>query len=120
MRKSDAFPSRFYKATDLEKPVELEIAFVVAEDLENLEGKIENKPVVTFTTGRKQLVLNNTNWDAIVQLTGQPDSDHWAGGRIELFQDMTRMGTNVVPCVRVRAPKSTKSVKDDLEDEITF
>ena len=109
MRKSEAFPKQFYSG-DLEKPIVLEISFVIGEDLEN-EGKVENKPVVTFTTGRKQLVLNNTNWDSIVAITGEEDSDRWVGVRIELYPDTTRMGAKLVPCVRVRAPQPNRAPK---------
>ena len=143
MKRDDAFPSRFLKAGDLNgKPVTLTIASVTYETLKNRKGLDEQKPVIAFLKTKKLLVANVTNFDAIVDVTGEADSDDWPGHKIEAYPSEVQVGAEMKPCIRVRAapqgelkPKAVAKSKkppaakatatvppahDDMDDEIPF
>lgn len=104
MKKSDVFPSRFLKPDDLDgKFVPLTIATAAYQTLKNFKGKDEQKLVLTFRETRKELVCNATIWDAIVDATGQDDSDGWPGHTVEAFGSEVQVGNETKPCVRIRA-----------------
>lgn len=141
MKKSDVFPSRFLKASDLNgDPITLTIASAGYETLKNYKGNDEQKLVIGFLKTKKHLVVNVTNWDAIVDATGQADSDDWIGHKIEVYPSEAQVGAEMKPCIRVRGtaqgelkPKAaTKkataekpvakelALADDMDDEIPF
>ena len=102
MKKSDVFPSRFFKADDVSVPKTLTIVGGEYETLKNHKGKDEQKLVLSFLKTKKLLVVNVTNFDKIVEVTGEPDSDDWGGHAIQLYATETQVGTEMKPCVRVR------------------
>jgi hypothetical protein len=102
--KSEAFPSKWISAADLPKPIVREIVETNSEVLKTRDGVSSRKLIVHFRDMRKALVVNATNFDAIVDITGEFDSDNWPGHSIELFPSTTPMGGKIVDCVRVRAP----------------
>ena len=105
MRKDDVFPSRFLKASDLGgKAIVVTIASAVLETLKSTEGKEQSKIVLGFVGGKKVLPLNVTNFDAVVDASGEGDSDRWIGHKIELFPSRTAMGGKMVDCIRIRPP----------------
>lgn len=127
MKKSDPFPSRFFKADEVSNSPTLTIAGVKYETLKNHKGDDEQKPVVSFLKTKKQLVVNATNFDAIVAVTGEPDSDDWPGHAIQLFGTEVRVGTEMKPCVRVRkaaqlakTKKPPTKASDDMDEAIPF
>jgi hypothetical protein len=102
MREADAFPASTIKAEDLElKDAILTITGVEMSEIGQGSDK-EIKPFVSFRGTTKKLVLNKTNFSRIVHVTGQPDTDNWAGHQISLYKDMTDFQGKLVPCVRVR------------------
>jgi hypothetical protein len=105
--KSEAFPSKYISAADLPKPVVREIVETNTEALKTRDGASSKKLIVYFRNARKALVCNSTNFDAIVDATGEFNSDSWLGHEIELYKTTTTMGGKVVDCVRVRAPGSS-------------
>jgi hypothetical protein len=141
MKKSDVFPSRFFKADDVTIPQTLTITDGEYEMLKNHKAKDERKLVLSFLKTKKLLIVNVTIFDQIVEVTGEPDSDGWAGHAVQLYATTTQVGTEMKPCVRVRAPeqpdlalkkqkpKTPKkddvaakpaSHADDMDDEIPF
>ena len=42
------------------------------------------KPIIHFVGKEKTLVCNKTNWNSIVDITGEEDSDNWAGHKLKL------------------------------------
>ena len=79
MKKSDAFPSSFLKATDATTgDLTLTIDSVVGEDLGG-----ERKAVIRFRDSEKRLVLNKTNWGLIEEMYGE-ETDGWTGKKITL------------------------------------
>ena len=133
MKKSDVFPSRFFKADDLSDPPTLTIAGGKYETLKNHKGKDEQKLVLNFLKTKKLLVVNATNFDKIVEVTGEADSDDWPGHAIQLYGTEVQVGTEMKPCVRVRAAAqgelkaaaktkkpSTKAGGDDMDDAVPY
>ncbi|MFY9836114.1 MAG: hypothetical protein WAK55_06520 [Xanthobacteraceae bacterium] len=102
MRKSDAFPTRFFKAKDF--PYEPQIFTVESVRVEEIKhnDKTQSKYVVYFAGVKSGLVLGPTVWEEICKATGEEDSDNWRGRSIELFRTETIFGGKTVDCIRVR------------------
>lgn len=114
MRMSEAFPSNWLKASDLQgRTVKATIKDVVMEDVGDGE-----KPIVTFVGKDKGLVLNKTNANMIVDAYGD-ETDTWAGKEIEIFPDKTSFKGQIVPCIRVRVKQDEPPPPADGE-EIPF
>ena len=92
MKKTDVFPSRFFKADDVRDHPTLTIAGAEYETLKNHKGKDEQKLVVSFRKTKKLLVVNVTNFDAIVEATGEADSDDWPAHAIQLYDSEVQVG----------------------------
>jgi hypothetical protein len=140
MKKSQAFPSRFLNAADLnDKPRGLTIKSVQQELLGNGTEEKKQKTVLHFEGERKGMVLNVTNWNSVVDVTGEDDSDNWPTHRIELYPWMTEMKGVPTPCIRIRKPSDTlplghpkqkakatakpkalPPIEEDLDDSIPF
>ena len=58
----------------------------------------------------KPMVVNRTNAKTITKVTGSPYIEDWHGKQITLYVDTTRLGSDIVECLRIRpyAPKQTK------------
>jgi hypothetical protein len=134
--KSEAFPTKWLKPADLKgQPCVLEIERAVQETVK-FNDKDQKKTVLYFAGTGKNLPVNATNWDVIEEITGEPDSDNWAGHVIELFPTTTEVRGETVDCIRIRAPeqgdmlaaaKSPKlppapeaPPKGDMDDNIPF
>ena len=80
--------SKFAKATDLEKPVNLTIDNVTLEEFRPFDapedsGERELKVVVTFKGAKKPVVMNKTNARELSHMFG-PITEPWAGKQIIL------------------------------------
>jgi hypothetical protein len=100
--KSEAFPSRFWKGSDL--PARGLLLKIAKLQLEPVGIDQREKYTLYFKGQDKQLVMNGTNWDAIAEFCGA-DSDTWTGKNIVLYPDKTTFGGKTVDCIRVRRPK---------------
>lgn len=104
MRSGDVFPSKYLKAEELDEDVQVTISKVVLEELEQKDGKKQEKPVCYFEEGPKGLILNKTNWALIAKQHGD-ESDDWTGKKIILTTvDVDAFG-DVVSAIRVKPPK---------------
>jgi len=101
MRISDAFPSKYLKASDLQDR-NINVVIDRAEPEEVGEG--ERKPVLYFQGKTKGLVLNKTNSRAIAAAYGD-DTDDWEGRPLVLFPAMVDFRGDTVEAIRVRLPK---------------
>jgi len=125
MRRADAFPSKYYKATELPGPITLTIASVTQEMIGQGDDQAL-KTVVTFREGDKTMVLNATNWGILEAAFGE-DSDDWAGQRIVLRSEDTMFKGKPCKGLRVKpaparaaakpAPKPAVANDVDLEDD---
>ena len=100
MKTSDAFPSKFLKADDLQgKSVVVTIA---SYEMENLSDG-ERKPALYFRGKTKGMILNRTNSNAIEFDCGYgPEMDTWIGKQICVFSAMVDFKGDRVPALRVR------------------
>jgi len=127
MKKSDFWKSKYIKPDDLNgKPVTLTIKSVKREALKT-NGREDAKPVMYFAEAQKGLILNMTNFDSAVDLTGEGDTEKWPGHRIELYPSTVEVSGEVKPCIRIREPsqgdlldKPPPGVAGDLNDPIPF
>ena len=109
MVRDEVFPSRYLKAADLKgKPRTVTIESAPYETLKSLDGKEMQKIVLHFKNTEKSLPLNVTNFDAVCDATGYPDSEEWPGQRIELYPTKTTMGGKTTDCIRIRRPSASR------------
>ena len=136
MRKSDACPTKYFRAADLpadwELTAEIEMARIETFEGDRDKGDAE-KLVVYFRKQKSGLVCGPTIWDQLIEATNEEDSDDWPGHLVQLYRTMVQFGPKSVPAVRVRAapePVAKKPAKkpapkptaefDDAIDEIVF
>ena len=101
MKISNAFPSKYLRAADLQdRQVKAVMSRVEMESI----GDDDKKPVLYFTKGNKGLVLNKTNSKVISHAYGD-DTDAWEGKEIILFPAMVDFRGDSVEAIRVRIPK---------------
>lgn len=100
MKGTDVFPSKYLKAADLgtAEPI-VTIRTVKVETL----GE-DSKPVLYFEGKEKGVVLNKTNWNALVEITGEDDSDRWPGKKVKLFVAKVEYQGKRVPSIRIDEP----------------
>ena len=131
MTRDEVFPSKYQKASDLKgKPRIVTIERAPYETLKSLDGKETEKIVLHFKNAEKTLPLNLTNFDAVCDATGCPDTEDWPGQRIELYPTRTTMGGKAVDCIRIRPPSGSRPTAvavppppppaDEMSDEIPF
>ena len=82
----------------------LTIKAVVETKLENPRvGTVDVKPVLYFEETDLKLALNETNSETLTEiLPGNGFVDAWVGQKIQLFPTTTKVGKEVVPCIRIR------------------
>ncbi len=109
MTRDEVFPSKYLKAADLKgKPHIVTIESARYETLKSLDGKETQKIVLYFENAEKSLPLNVTNFDAVCDATGFPDTEDWPGQRIELYPTKTTMGGKTTDCIRIRRPSASR------------
>ena len=121
MKASDVFPSNYLRAADLNgaEPI-VTIDRVVVETFGD-----ESKPVVFFRGKTKGVVLNKTNFGAIVAITKEEDTDNWRGHQIKLVTAKVEFQGKRVPAIRIDEPIPTQQkplppVHAPNDDEIPF
>jgi hypothetical protein len=129
MKKRDAYPSKYFKATDFpDKPMVLKIEMTRLETFEN-NGKSAEKLVMYFVGQKSGLVVGPTVWEQIADVTGSDDTEDWPGHWLELYRNKTPFGGKMVDCIRVRKPdatpkkpskKSPPPSKSDFNDEVGY
>lgn len=100
MRVSEAYPSAYLKAADLQgRTVNVKIDRYTIEEIGD-----DRKPVLYFVGKEKGLVLNKTNANEIAFVYGD-DMDQWLGQGIELFSMQVSFQGKMMPGLRVRVPR---------------
>ena len=108
MKRDEVFPSRWLKAIDLDRGDFDGNVTIKEVSWEEIGEEREEKAVAAFEEVDKELVLNVTNWDRIVELTGQDDSDSWPGYRIKLVRVKVSYGAKKVDAIRIEPPDPDK------------
>lgn len=122
MKSNDVFPGKYLRADDLhgKEP----IVTIKSVEVETIGD--DAKPVLYFEGKDKGLVMNKTNWNAAVDLTGQEDSDDWAGHKVKLVVRKVDFQGKRVPAIRLEeatsngAARKPEPVQTIDEDEIPF
>ncbi len=121
MKGNDVFPGKYLRADDL-KGAELivTISHIKVETLGD-----DSKPVLYFAGKEKGLVMNKTNWTAVVELTGQEDSDDWQGHKVKLVTRKVDFQGKRVSAIRIEETNGSGNRKPEPvaapdEDEIPF
>lgn len=98
MKSTDAFPSKYISAADLQgREAIVKITHIAPEEI---GGK---KKFICFFAGKqKGLVLNKTNWNMIAKITGHDDTDDWTGAQVCLYETYVDYQGESVPAVRVK------------------
>jgi hypothetical protein len=87
----------------------LEILKVTCEELTLPGGAKKSKPVIALKQIQggiesvKPLVGNKTNMVELASFLGRKPSD-WVGKQFVVFQDVTKLKGESVPCIRIRKP----------------
>lgn len=112
------FPSKFLRAANIEKPVDVTIVECGEEKFENGETA-DIRPWVKFDELEKPLVLNRTNFKAIADIAGSENMNEWAGTVVNLFVIKVQYKREVYDAIRIREPqgRSKKSKIDQAFDE---
>ena len=108
MKREEVFPSRWLKAADLDRDDFDGNVTIKEVSWEEIGEERQEKAVVAFEEIDKELVLNVTNWDRIVELTGHDDSDNWTGYRIKLFRSKVPCKGKTVDAIRIDPPDPDK------------
>jgi hypothetical protein len=104
MHVDQLYPSRFLRCSDLNgKPFRVTIA-----ELKRVDVGGEQKVVVSFTGGTKQLILNKTNARAIAKALGD-ETRAWIGKDIILVPTQVDFRGDLVDAIRVRAAEPRPS-----------
>jgi hypothetical protein len=125
MKISQAFPSDYLKAADLQgQAVTVTMSHVGLEKVGN-----DQKPILYFQGKDRGLVLNVTNAKKIAEMYGD-DTENWTGGKIVLYEAMVDFKGDTVAAIRVRLgprgvpPKAPAMSPDDNyhapNDDIPF
>ena len=100
MNVNEMHSSKYLKADTMEKPLTLTIDRIKREEMS--DGK--DKWVMYFLEIKEGLVLNVTNTNTLAEMFGS-ETDDWDRQKIELFPTKVQYGKDMVPGIRIRAPK---------------
>lgn len=118
--------SRFLKRTDVGAGKLVTIAACEKQNVAKKDEKPEYKWTLTFEELEKPMVLNKTNSELVAMISGERNSDNWAGVRVVLYDDPTiAFGGKLVGGIRIRAPRgaaaqrppTSKPPQSELEPE---
>jgi hypothetical protein len=120
MNINGAFPSTYLKAADLAgRRVQVVMSHVTTEEVGD-----GHKPILHFQGKDKGLVLNKTNANMIIEITGTDETDHWAGHAVTLYVTKVDYQGKRVDAIRVdypqrqqQAPPPPPPVSQPLTDE---
>jgi hypothetical protein len=104
MNISELKQSKYLKKEDVEPSVTATIKGLKKQNVA-LEGdEADMRGVLYFKEYEKGMVLNQTNIDMMVEITGSNETDNWTGQRIILYNDPRVMyGGKRVGGIRIRA-----------------
>lgn len=105
MKTSEAYPSKYLSAEDLDgKDITLNIRTV---DLETIGqgAKASDKLVIGFKGAKKQFVVNKTNANTISKVLGSDETDDWIGQSITIGPREVEFQGDMVLSIRVSLKK---------------
>jgi hypothetical protein len=130
---NDVFPTKYLKAHELKGKEPIVTIDRVA--FEPVGRDREMKPVVYFVGKEKGIVLNKTNANKIIEISGSALTEEWTGTRVKLYAAEADFGGDTYDVVRIKSPNGSRMsrmtpapppppparVHDDIgDDEIPF
>lgn len=106
---------KWLKSSDVEKPAIVTISGATEEELQNLEGKKDNRIALSFEEDLPGLILNQTNKFFLIDAYGD-ETDDWIGKKIVIYVANIPYQGKMVSGLRVRLPKGTVVQRHDDED----
>jgi hypothetical protein len=99
-----SFPSKYLQAADLDTPIPATLKTVVNENI-GIGDAADLKPVAQWEEAHvKGVVLNLTRAEALADIAGDDDMDHWPGTRVLLQRGSTRYQGKKVACIEIVKP----------------
>jgi len=110
MRTDTIFPSKYYRAASLTKPVKAVIDRLEMQEMANGD----EKPVLILEGDGPDVVLNKTNLRAIEAVLGNESND-WSGHEVEISAATVQFQGKPTPgiCVTVPNPASTGAEEEE-------
>lgn len=106
MRENELFSGTNMKADDLLVDGNPTEPVLTINGIETVEFGGEKKRKIYFKETEKALVLNKTNWKAIMKMARLDDQDEdFPGTRIQLFRKYVEYQGDTVAAIRVRPPE---------------
>jgi hypothetical protein len=105
MKLADLFPSKYFKAADIQTQLLVTIGGLQMENMPGRSGQMETKPVLYFQGQDRSLVLNQVNANTLAELFGE-ETDDWAGQRVVLFSTRVPFGNQMTDGLRLKAAPS--------------
>ena len=112
------YGSKYLSATEVgDRKIRTKIARIRKQALQQQGGGTRTKFILSFSTLDKELVLNTTNKNALVDALGRNPAD-WVGAEVGLFTQPTNMAGKPTRGLRLRvlnkpAPVSKPTPKPD-------
>jgi hypothetical protein len=98
----DCYGSKFLTATGLgDRKIRTKIARIRKQALQQQSGGTKTKFILSFTTVDKEMVLNATNKNTLVDALGRNPAD-WIGAEVGLFTEPTNMAGKPTRGLRLR------------------
>jgi hypothetical protein len=110
MKLSDAFPSKYLTAEDIEEGDRTLTITAARGEVLGEGAKASNKIIISFREEKKELVCNKTNANPIAKIHGD-DTDDWIGKQITLYATEVEYGGEVTLGIRVRLRAPAASAK---------
>ena len=105
MKIHDVYPSQWLAAADVEDCLTVTVKGLTFAEVGRDK---EQKPVLWFEEVEKGLILNKTNWNNMVLITKEADSDDWVGHQVQLYSTKVQFGSDEVDAVRIRMVKNVR------------
>jgi hypothetical protein len=109
MQTASFFPSKFLKAADLNNTPRIVTIAGVMTDVIGQGADAKTKLIIQFSELPRGLVLNKTNFNVLVELTGSQDSDVWLGRRVQLVVTRVDFQGTRVPAIRIEPAGGTSA-----------
>jgi hypothetical protein len=105
---NDVFPTKYLKAHDLKghEPV----VTIERVEFEPVGRTREMKPVVYFAGKEKGIVLNKTNANKIIEISGSGMTEEWPGTAVKLYTAEADYGGESYDVVRIKSPNGKSRI----------
>ena len=117
----DAYGGQFLSARELgDQKIRAIIARVYMQDLRQQDGGTKRRAILEFTNGTKDLPLNKTNYNYLVNVTGSKSLAGAVGSEVGIFTISTPKGPGL--SLRLLKPANAPAPAEppEVDDAIPF